>query len=106
MSDLWAKWRDEGSCASVLQDDPEIADAWTNEFSPFMAEAREICAECPVRLLCLKDAVEDEEAMGIRAGYHFYMGSVIVPEAREIVREIGRRPLRLRQRRQSEMRSR
>lgn len=56
---------------------------------PFAEDAKKICLECPVRLLCLQDALDDTEADGIRGGYEFDYGRLPVAKAREIRNTLG-----------------
>lgn len=54
-----AEWRDEASCREFpITGD---FDPWFPEgHNPVYAQARAICQACPVRLLCLEDAIESE----------------------------------------------
>ena len=53
--------------------------------------AKEICIACPVREFCLRDALKDIEAEGIRGGYRFGNGTVPKGDARDIYNEWGLR---------------
>lgn len=53
--------------------------------------ARVLCWECPVREACLRDALKDIEAEGIRGGYRFENGTVSKEDARKIFSEWGLR---------------
>lgn len=62
-------WHEEASCAN--HPDPDL---WWYEFSKFKdetdlqvlrtVEAIQICNDCPVRELCLKQGLEDENVQG------------------------------------------
>lgn len=53
--------------------------------------AKNICFACPVREKCLRDALSDNDAEGIRAGYRFEDGRVSRRDARNIFNEWGLR---------------
>ncbi|MGX1760439.1 WhiB family transcriptional regulator [Streptomyces lydicus] len=61
-------WHERAACAGM---DPQLADAL---FFPapsdrsVIAQAKQICADCPVRRTCLDAALESETRMGIRGG--------------------------------------
>lgn len=76
MPDLEVQWRDEAACASALDLNPDMAkpNAWLREENFFVDTVKRICGDCPVRLLCLKDAIDDKEAEGWRAGFYFDEG--------------------------------
>lgn len=60
-------WRTRAACL----DHPD-SDLWYPETSEYTRakEARRICRqECPVRVECLADALENDERYGIRGGY-------------------------------------
>jgi WhiB family redox-sensing transcriptional regulator len=52
-------WRARGECAN---EDPEI---W---FADRTAKARKICDGCPVREICLQDAIDERDFEGVRGG--------------------------------------
>jgi WhiB family redox-sensing transcriptional regulator len=56
-------WRDEALCA---QTDPEI---FFPEPGQSPHAAKQVCAECPVRVECLTDALDHRDiAFGVRGG--------------------------------------
>jgi len=82
--------------------EPEMATAWDNvdigtyenpefENDPKEDIAKAICIECPVREKCLRDAITDNEAEGIRGGYRFSFGNVSREEGKIIFNEWGLR---------------
>ena len=102
-------WRDEAECSFVVAVDESMKTAWDNidvgtwERTVTVPDqkadiAKILCASCPVREFCLRDAVRDNQAEGIRAGYRFENGNVSSREARAIFNEweirapVGKRP--------------
>jgi WhiB family redox-sensing transcriptional regulator len=56
-------WRDEAICAR-----PEVAEEfWYSSDFGEQTVARSICADCPVRVPCLRDGLDEE--YGVWAGY-------------------------------------
>lgn len=53
--------------------------------------AKVLCDDCPVKEFCLRDAIKDNEAEGIRAGYRFENGTVSREDSRKIFNEWGLR---------------
>lgn len=88
---LQEEWRDESECYWRAKKDAFLESAWVDEEHPLKSAAKQICLSCPVRLLCLQDALDDEEAQGIRGGYEFDGGTVPVAVAREIRDTLGLR---------------
>lgn len=95
-------WRDMASCAFVVKAEPETQTAWDNidvgTWEKTVTEpdaqadvAKILCFDCPVREMCLRDALKDIEAEGIRAGYRFENGTVSKHDARKIFNEWGLR---------------
>lgn len=96
-------WRDQAKCLPIAQADPSMETAWDNietgtwkksehNPSPLAPIAEEICVnQCPVRELCLKDAISDNEADGLRGGYRFEFGTVSRRVAQDIFNEFGLR---------------
>lgn len=89
-------WEDDAFCRDAIALQPELVTAWDNidhgeKYLPDPQEdvAKRICAACPVRDMCIQDAVQSEISEGIRAGYRFHMGWVSRAEAREIQKEFG-----------------
>lgn len=93
-------WRDEASCNFIVKVDKSMETAWDNidvgtwqktitEPDPKADIAKILCFDCPVRELCLRDAVNDNEAEGIRGGYRFENGTVSRSDARKIFHEWG-----------------
>jgi hypothetical protein len=67
-----SKWIDKSACA---YSDLRLLNAWDLDVEDFREEAIRVCAECPVRKYCYKDAVEDRTSMGVRAGVVFVQRS-------------------------------
>lgn len=89
-------WEEQADCRQAVELVPELKTAWDNidhgeKYLPDPQEdvAKRVCAECPVRELCVRDAVVSEVSEGIRGGYRFHMGWVSRAEAREIQKEFG-----------------
>lgn len=90
-------WDDAASCKAIVEQEPEMATAWDNidtgEGSVYVPDplapiAERICKEvCPIRDICLKRALNDEEAEGILAGFRFHMGKVSSRDAYTLKRE-------------------
>jgi WhiB family redox-sensing transcriptional regulator len=55
-------WMDDADCANSF---PET---WFSLASEDVAQAKRVCAECPVRLKCLSFAVETNQAAGTWGG--------------------------------------
>lgn len=74
-------WEDFSACQYV--EDPAqvifFEDEEDNRAYPFEAQAKAICAACPVRADCLDAALRDEERWGIRGGMTYM-------ERRKVVR--------------------
>ena len=81
---LSAPWRDKAACDAAVIKDPFLEAAWFEENGPFLEHAKKVCLSCPVRNACLQDALNDEDAEGVRGGYWFDQGRLPVAEAREI----------------------
>lgn len=99
-TDFSDEFREYAACRAVVQEDPSLTTAWDNidvgtwekgEFipDPQAHVAKNICFACPVREACLRDALSDNEAEGIRAGYRFEKGYVSKEDARKMFKEFG-----------------
>lgn len=95
-------WRDEASCSAIVKVDPSMQSAWDNidigtwektvtEPDPKADIASALCEDCPVRELCLRDALKDNEVEGLRAGFRFENGTTSQNDARRIFNEWGLR---------------
>lgn len=95
-------WREEADCLAIVQVQPEMDGSWDNvdvgTWKSYSSEphanaevAKQICFSCPVREACLRDALSDNEAEGVRAGYRFEDGKVSRRDARNIFNEWGLR---------------
>ena len=87
--ELPVHWRDKARCFTLAQENDFLETAWVDEEHPFQEMAKKVCLGCPVRNMCLQDALEDEEAEGIRGGYLFESGRIPVAIAREIRDTMG-----------------
>ncbi|GHF27538.1 transcriptional regulator WhiB [Streptomyces mashuensis] len=61
-------WHDKATCSSL---DPQTADQLffpTPRARKDIAQAKALCAQCPVRRICLDAALESESVHGIRGG--------------------------------------
>jgi hypothetical protein len=93
-ANLYAEWRDNASCDSFANsEDPEVAseyaNAWIQEDHPKLNDAVQICMECPVRALCVKDASTEEEVYGLRGGFFFIDGRLVSRDRATLHREFG-----------------
>lgn len=95
-------YRERAACRDAVLEEPSLATAWDNidagtweeeNYVPDPQEfvAKNICFECPVRELCLRDALTDNEAEGLRAGFRFERGYVSKDDSRKIRKEFGLR---------------
>jgi hypothetical protein len=89
--DVTARWRWFASCRQAFLQDPQAAALWDtrDRSSDDFKRATEICKTCPVRKMCVPDAVADQTAMGNRGGYAFDKGVVTAREADKIAKEFG-----------------
>jgi hypothetical protein len=75
--DLEGPWRARAKCYKERNNIDLLRAFVDDNEDDFSEYCRKLCIEaCPVRKLCLMDALADPEAEGIRAGYHFYQGRV------------------------------
>lgn len=84
-----ATWITEASCRKAVIEDPLLATAWDEPDNPLIREAKTICDSCPVRRECVVDALNDEEAYGMRASVFFKFGSLLAKDNRSIKKEFG-----------------
>lgn len=91
MVDLDAPWRAEAACRAEFLQDPLAALMWdtTDRSSLAFKRASEICKTCPVRDLCVPDAVADSTSNGVRGGFGFHKGTVLATDAERIKNEFG-----------------
>lgn len=79
-------WRDEAACGTP----PEgMETAWIDEAHPSKEIAEEICDSCPVRKLCLLDAVKDTRSQGLRAGMWFDTGRLWRKDRQKLLVDFG-----------------
>ena len=94
------EFRAKAACREAVKEDPSLATAWDNVDVGTWAEdytipdpqslvAKNICMACPVRGACLRDALEDNEAEGIRGGFRFENGYISKEDARLLYKEFG-----------------
>lgn len=81
------EWHADAACAPVTVQRPEMGKAWLEKYHAREVKAKEICASCPVRKLCIEDALEDRHAEGLRGGVFFDAGQVTKDGAKEIRKE-------------------
>lgn len=80
-------WRDETACAPEASTDYIYETAWHSPNEATVEHAKLVCeVVCTVREKCLRDALTDPYAEGIRGGFQFSEGKV----AKEDVRHIRR----------------
>lgn len=58
-------WTEDAACARVSDDEKEY---FFSSNSEKISKAKEICAECPVRRMCLETALERHERWGVWGG--------------------------------------
>lgn len=83
LPDRDTSWMHRGLCAydefpdMWFPDHPHLNSrrAWA-EYGQQMREAQAVCAECPVRVQCLKDAKDRDEKHGIWGGVDFSLISL------------------------------
>lgn len=69
-------------------DNIDTGEGFTYVPHPLASVAERICKEkCPVRDLCVRDALTDGDVEGIRGGFRFHMGRVSSRDAYAIKRE-------------------
>lgn len=86
---IFAPWRDRAECHKRVTSGEVDEWAFTDEENPDYLRAISACGVCPVRDQCLRDAVQDPEAQGVRAGYYFDLGVVSRSDHAKIYRETG-----------------
>src|SRR5205814_1900541 len=66
---LSADWASRGAC---LPGDPDLFFPITSSCPALLqiAQAKAVCARCPVRIDCLSYALETGQDAGVRGGYH------------------------------------
>jgi hypothetical protein len=82
-------WESKAACRKKIIEQPFLEAAWVDELGPFKGAAKKVCLSCPVREICLQDALDDPEAEGMRGGYWFEAGKIPVGEAREVQETMG-----------------
>lgn len=92
MTNMKKRWRERSACYKLVEAEPIFQTAWLVKDDVGASQAKALCAECPVRLDCLVDALGDPEAQGLRAGFYFDSGVVSRQDARAIMNEVGIRP--------------
>jgi hypothetical protein len=101
-TDFSDEWREDAACRAAVTEEPSLSTAWDNidegtwEEDYFVSDpqahvAKNICFACPVRKLCIEDALFDNEAEGIRGGFRFEKGYVSKEDARKMYKEFGLR---------------
>lgn len=95
-ADVHAPWRDGAACVEVVNAEPLMDGAWIQQHNLFSERARMICEDCPVRMACLQDALNDRHVEGMRGGFFFDNGLLESGEAAMMYRELR---LRVRSRR-------
>lgn len=88
-TDVKLPWRSQALCRVVTDEALIMGDAWINEDSYLIEFARKICDECPVRLLCVQDALSDPQSEGLRGGVYFSRGCVSRAELRILNKKFG-----------------
>lgn len=83
----YTDWRDRAKCVDVIFEEEHMSPAWISADSLYSERARVICAECPVRMACLYDALSDSRAEGMRGGFFFDSGRLAPDEASMLYRE-------------------
>lgn len=84
-----APWRADSSCHKATEENPLLLNAWISELGLNRHQAKKICRSCPVKLICLAEALQDPHAEGMRAGYWFSNGKLTAQDRHEIERLYG-----------------
>lgn len=101
-TDFSDAFRERAACREAVKEDESLATAWDNvdagtwEQDSYIPDeqahvARNICFACPVREACIRDALTDNEAEGIRGGFRFEKGYLSKEDARKLYQEFGLR---------------
>jgi hypothetical protein len=95
-------FRAKAACREAVKEEPSLATAWDNvdvgtweeDYTipdPQSLVAKNICFACSVREACIRDALSDNEAEGIRGGFRFENGYITKEDARKLYNEFGLR---------------
>lgn len=83
-SDLFAPWRDRAACNEKAGTGDFAPNAWVDEYSLSVKAENEVCEACPVKDICLMDAILDPDAEGRRATFYFEQGKLTRAEAHRL----------------------
>lgn len=88
-------WRAEAECLKRVHEEPILGGAFLYEKHALADFAQKICLEdCPVRALCLKDALLDKASEGWRAGVFFDKGCLSEEDSKNLQNEFPEIPTR------------
>jgi len=81
-------------CFKIVSRHPFMENAWIDEEGPLLEEAAKICKDCPVRKMCLQEAIDSAdrpmlEETGVWGGFLFLRGIVSRKDARTIKEDFG-----------------
>lgn len=89
-SNLLSNWRKESKCFEITHEEEYLSPAWIDEKCSFRQIARDICEnECPVRMQCLGEALQDPEAFGMRGGVFFDRGCLTRQDNNHLMKTLG-----------------
>ncbi len=74
-----APWRAEAACNT---DDASLGEVFFSDELHHIAQAKALCAECPVMLECLEGAIARQEPWGVWGGQLFRNGKVLSSKRR------------------------
>lgn len=87
---LRENWRSDAACLKESAEIPEMGGAWDSPGHPYFADAQLICeVMCKVRQFCGRDAIEDPDSVGLRAGFMFTDGKVDRSDAKHLAKALG-----------------
>lgn len=90
------EWEDQAECSTRKIRKTLPFKVWVNPTPTEEKLAKEICVHhCNVRTECLRDALNDKYAEGVRAGYRFEDGAVSQEDADDIKKTFKWKPRRI-----------
>lgn len=90
-------WKADADCTLAAEDMPEHASAWITDNTEENKIAKIVCESCPVRKMCITDAVLDPYSEGIRGGFLFHGGRLLSSDREKVKREFPTLEPRVRQ---------
>lgn len=87
----FSRWQEHGVCADMYARNPGAAVTYDLDFFGRMGRPDEvlrgqrICRDCPVKQLCLEDAVAHDESFGIWGGLDYTERKALYPTTRMVL---------------------